>query len=319
MPSNPFSSPSIPGADKAIAKNADALRYSAQPIINTGKFVNKWIASYDKRRAIRADAAVNNIKKSATKLDTAANTGDAEFRGNTQPLLGLQSLDAAGASWLSPEAQKALIDRALQTKLAAGGVSPAEKGQLVADATQQKRLIDAQKGAENSAVGMATGDAAQAEARNLQGITSEAAQMGIDPSRVLATHAAHAADNTAGAVDAAMRARFGVRDQRTQNLNTAVNAGLQAKSLTDNERAQGIGANNSVVSNLNQTGHEIVADKTAALPWYQVGLDAYKKSGDLAIGKTQADLDASNAKAHANDGTMSAIGSVAGIAAAALL
>jgi hypothetical protein len=298
-----------PKADPKVDKASTALLDQGPKLIGRANAVQTWIDKYDADRQKLVNPMISKVGKQANALSATGAGLSSTFNSDYKPAMDLQALDAAGASWLSPEAHKAQIDALLQRKIA-GGANAAQANQ---DANYEKSLIDSQTTAENNAVGTATADAAQAEGRNVQGLSMEAGRMGIDPSRILAAQGANASNSTAAAVDAAQRARFGVRAENSAALNSSVNTGLAVNNQGNQATEAAASVNTSNVGNVNQTWHERVGDRNASLPWYSLGLNATNQGGQLALGKTQANQNAANVNQQSGNNLDSAIGTGFGL------
>lgn len=315
MPSNPFKSKAgkAPKADPRVDKVSDDLIREGPKVMERGERVQTWINNFDAGRMKRLNPTFDAVDNAGAALNAQGLNSHATFNADYQPVMDLQAMDAMGTSWLSVDQQRAQVDQLLASKLQEPGLTSAQKRQMKKNASTEKRSINAAAGAERAAVGMATGDAAQAERRNMDAITTEAGQMGVDPSRIMATRAATRSDSTAAAVDAAQRARFGVRDQRSKNLATTANTGLQLLNQGDSEIQSGAGVRSANVSNVNQTYHDVVGDRSASLPYTALGLQTIKGGGDLALGKTSANQNAANINGGRDDGFMSAVGTGVGL------
>jgi hypothetical protein len=290
----------VPKADPRVDLVTDDLRREAPKLLARGNSVQTWIDKYDGNRQKRIDGMVNNVNAQGKAVSDQGLQSNAMFNNVYQPAMEMQALDAMGSGWLSPKQQIAQIDEMLANKMKSG-LTAAQRKTALRNSKSQKNAIRSQAIAENNAVGVATADAAQAEGRNLEGVSMEAARMGVDPSRILATQGANASDSTAAAVDAAQRARFGVRADRSKNLAAVTGTGLAVGGMGAQQNAAAANIYGGNASTVNQTGHEIVAGKTAALPLTALGLQTMKGAGDLALGKTQANQSAA-AQNNANGG-----------------
>jgi hypothetical protein len=312
MPSNPFKTPKAPKADPRVDLVADDLRREAPKLLTKGRSVQAWIDKYDVNRQKQVDGMVKNVNAQGKAVSDQGLQSNAMFNNTYQPAMEMQALDAMGSSWLSPEEQIAQIDDMLDTKMKSGLTADQRKTAL-RNSKAQKKSIRSQAIAEDNAVGTATADAAQAEARNLEGVTMEAGRMGVDPSRILAAQGANASDATAVAVDAAQRARFGVRAERSKNLATVTGTGLAVGGMGTQQNATAANIQGGNASTVNQTGHEVVAGKTASLPWTALGLNTIKGAGDLALGKTNANQNAANINGQSGNALMGAVGTGVGL------
>lgn len=189
----------------------------------------------------------------------------------------------------------------------------AEKLALQNQLGYQRELVNASKAAEDAAAGRATADATQAEGRFIEGLDSEAARMGVDPSRMLASAGARAPDAAAAAVHGGNTARFAFRDTRTKNLSDTVQSGRQALQLADSEIGLGLDAGNSAIGNTNATLNSNIASRNAGSSWYSAGMQGINSAANLLNTQQQQKMDAFRAKNEQDSGFMDLLGTGVGL------
>lgn len=188
-----------------------------------------------------------------------------------------------------------------------------EKAGLESQVGYQKELIGASKAAEDVAAGRAVADATQGEARFIAGLGDEAARMGVDPSRMLASAGARAPDAAAAAVHGGNTARFTFRDARTKNLSDTVQSGRQAAQLADSEIGLGLDAGNAAIANTNATLNSNIASRNAGSSWFSAGMQGVNNAANLLNTQQQQKMDAYRAKNEQDSGFMDFLGTGIGL------
>jgi hypothetical protein len=215
-----------------------------------------------------------------------------------------------GTVTTNPEQSKLAYD---QAEAAARERFARESAGLESQAGYQKELINASKAAEDAASGRAVADATQGEGRFIQGLGMEASRMGVDPSRVLTGAGARAPSAAAAAVHGGNTARFGFREQRSNNLAGTVQSGRQAAALSDQELGLGADLGNAAVGNINNTFNSMTAGRTAPATWYSQGQSGINSAGNLYGQKQQQEMDAYRAKNERDSGFMDLLGTGIGL------